>query len=95
MEWLITPALRPGTEAIGTSTPRANSTFFLGMPYSQPVGPSWYNSLQLYVTRNVGKTLQFQASYIYSKCLDEGSEDIGVSSSNSAQAQYDPYNLAA
>ncbi len=85
----------PGTEAIGTSTPRANSTFFLGMPYSQPVGPSWYNSLQLYVTRNVGKTLQFQASYIYSKCLDEGSEDVGMSSSNSAQAQYDPYNLAA
>ena len=85
----------PGTEAIGTSTPRANSTFFLGMPYSRPVGPSWYNSLQLYVTRNVGKTLQFQASYIYSKCLDEGSEDIGASSSNSAQTQYDPYNLAA
>ena len=85
----------PGTESIGTSTSRANSTFFLGMPYSQPVGPSWYNSLQLYVTRNVGKALQFQASYIYSKCLDEGSEDVGMSSSNSAQAQYDPYNLAA
>jgi outer membrane receptor protein involved in Fe transport len=85
----------PGTEAIGTSTARANSTFFLGMPYSRPVGPSWYNSLQLYVTRNVGKTLQFQASYIYSKCLDEGSADVGMSSSNSAQTQYNPYNLAA
>jgi hypothetical protein len=85
----------PGTESIGDSTARANTTFSLGMPYSQPVGPSWYNSLQLYVTRNVGKTLQFQASYIYSKCIDEGSADIGASSSNSAQTQYDPYNLAA
>ena len=84
----------PGTESIGTSTGRANSTFFLGMPYSRPVGQSWYNSLQLYVTRNVGKTLQFQANYIYSKCIDEGSEDVGMSSSNSAQTQYNPYNLA-
>ena len=84
----------PGTESIAprlrAQTPHSSS----GMPYSQPDGPSWYNSLQFYVTRNVGKTLQFQASYIYSKCLDEGSEDVGMSSSNSAQAQYNPYNLA-
>jgi len=81
----------PGT--IGTSTAPANPA--LGsLVYSEPDGPSWYNSLQVYVTRNVGKTLQFQVNYTYSKCLDQGSESYGLEGANSSQTQYDPYDQA-
>ncbi len=60
-----------------------------------PDGSSWYNSLQLYLTRNVGRTWQFQGAYTYSKCLDYGSIAFALEANNSAQqARSDPYNLA-
>jgi hypothetical protein len=60
-----------------------------------PDGSSWYNSLQVYLTRNVGPRWQFQGAYTYSKCLDYGSMAFALESSNSAQqARSDPYNLA-
>ena len=60
-----------------------------------PDGPSWYNSLQVYLTHNFGKNLQFQASYTYSKSIDYGSVSYGLESGASGQqAQSDPYNLA-
>lgn len=65
------------------------------LAFNIPDGSSWYNSLQLYLTRNVGRIWQFQGAYTYSKCLDYGSIAFALESSNSAQqAQSDPYNLA-
>jgi Carboxypeptidase regulatory-like domain/TonB-dependent Receptor Plug Domain len=63
--------------------------------FNVPDGSSRYDSLQLYLTRNVSRTVQFQAAYTYSKCIDYGSISYGLEASNSdQQAQSDPYNLA-
>jgi len=63
--------------------------------YNTPDGSSWYNSLQIYLTRNLAKNLQFQTTYTYSKCMDYGSVAFGLEAFNSqAQARSDPYNLA-
>jgi Carboxypeptidase regulatory-like domain/TonB-dependent Receptor Plug Domain len=65
------------------------------LAFNVPDGSSWYNSLQVYVTRNAGKSLQFQAAYTYSKCIDYGSISYGLESDASdQQAQSDPYDLA-
>ncbi len=76
------------------NAPRTNPN--LGaIAFNLPDGSSWYNSLQVYLTRNVGRTWQFQGAYTYSKCLDYGSIAFALESSNSAQqARSDPYNLA-
>jgi hypothetical protein len=76
------------------NAPRKNPN--LGaIAFNLPDGSSWYNSLQVYLTRNVGRTWQFQGAYAYSKCLDYGSIAFALESSNSAQqARSDPYNLA-
>ena len=63
--------------------------------FNLPDGSSWSNALQVYLTRNVGRTLQFQGAYTYSKCIDYGSIAFELEASNSAQqARSDPYNLA-
>jgi hypothetical protein len=76
------------------NAPRKNPN--LGaIAFGLPDGSSWYNSLQVYLTRNVGRTWQFQGAYTYSKCLDYGSIAFALESSNSAQqTRSDPYNLA-
>jgi hypothetical protein len=63
--------------------------------FNLPDGSSWYNSLQVYVARNVGSTWQFQGAYTYSRCIDYGSIAFALEANNSAQqARSDPYNLA-
>ncbi len=76
------------------NAPRENPN--LGaIAFNLPDGSSWYNSLQVYLTRNVGRTWQFQGAYTYSKCLDYGSVAFALEASNSAQqARSDPYDLA-
>jgi hypothetical protein len=77
-----------------TTPPRENPNLG-GIAFNKPDGPSWYNSLQMYLTHNFGKNLQFQASYTYSKCIDYGSVAFGLEAGNSGQqAQSDPYDLA-
>jgi hypothetical protein len=49
----------------------------------------------MYLTRNIGEHLQFQAAYTYSKCIDYGSIAFALEASNSGQqARSDPYSLA-
>ena len=76
------------------NAPRENPN--LGaIAFNLPDSSSWYNSLQVYLTRNVGRTWQFQGAYTYSKCLDYGSIAFALEASNSAQqARSDPYDLA-
>ena len=50
---------------------------------------SWYNSLQVVGTKQLSHGLQFQASYTYSKNLDEGS---GQQSADNSTASTDPAN---
>ena len=75
--------------------PAVRSNPALGaLAFNTPDGSSWYNSLQVYLTRNIGKSLQFQTTYTYSRCIDYGSVGFGLEAFNSlAQARSDPYNL--
>jgi outer membrane receptor protein involved in Fe transport len=82
----------PGTETISENAPRANPN--LGSAgYDVPDGTSWYNSLQIYLTRNLGKTVAVQANYTYSRCEDTGSVAQGADGMSSGMVQEDPYNL--
>lgn len=83
----------PGTPA-NVPTVRKNPN--LGaVAFNTPDGSSRYDSLQVYLTHNVGRTVQFQLSHTYSKCIDYGSISYGLQASNSGQqARSDPYNLA-
>jgi hypothetical protein len=76
------------------NAPRKNPN--LGaIAFGIPDGSSWYNSLQLYLTRNVGRRWQFQGAYTYSKCMDYGSVATALEAQNSAQqSRSDPYDLA-
>jgi len=65
------------------------------LAFNVPDGSSWYNSLQIYLTRNLSKDLQVQTTYTYSKCMDYGSIAFGLEAFNSlSQARSDPYNLS-
>ena len=88
------PTIVNGQPTFPLGSPRENPNLG-GIAFNKPDGSSWYNSLQLYLTHNFGKNLQFQASYTYSKCIDYGSIAFGLEAGNSGQqAQSDPYNLA-
>ena len=88
------PTIVDGQPTFPLGSPRQNPN--LGsIAFNKPDGSSWYNSLQAYLTHNLGRNLQFQASYTYSKCIDYGSVAFGLEAGNSGQqAQSDPYNLA-
>lgn len=79
--------------AIGQSAPRLNPNTSIGaLLFSRPNGPSWYNSLQLYLTRNLAQGLQMQASFTYSKCLDQGSVSYGLEGNAAGAQQLNPYD---
>lgn len=81
--------------APGVTPPRENPNPGIGsLAESQTHGTSSYNSLQAYLTRNFGNNLQFQASYTYSKCIDDGSQSFGLEDGNGlGLAQSNPYNI--
>ena len=88
------PTIVNGQDTFPAGSLRENPNLS-SIAYNVPDGPSWYNSLQVYLTHNFGKNLQFQASYTYSKSIDYGSVSYGLESGASGQqAQSDPYNLA-
>jgi hypothetical protein len=88
------PTIVDGQPTFPAGSPRENPNLG-GIAFNKPDGPSWYNSLQVYLTHNFGKNLQLQASYTYSKCIDYGSIAFGLEAGNSGQqAQSDPYDLA-
>lgn len=79
--------------AVGQSAPRVNPNTGIGaLIFSRPNAPSWYNSFQLYVTRNLAQGLQFQSSYTYSKCLDQGSVAYGLEGNAGNSQQLNPYD---
>lgn len=88
------PTIVNGQDTFPLGSPRENPNLG-GIAFNVPDGSSWYNSLQVYLTHNFGKNLQFQASYTYSKSIDYGSVSYGLESEASdQQAQSDPYDLA-
>ena len=75
-----------------TSAPRLNP-FFSNFALYQTTGVSWYNALQINVTKKVGHGLEFQSAYTYSKLLDD-TEGISNSDTSGSQTGLDtnPFN---
>jgi hypothetical protein len=46
-------------------------------PTLQPISTSQYNALQVSVNRRVTRNVQMQASYTWSKCMDDGAFGVG------------------
>lgn len=55
-------------------------------------GDSYYNSLQVQLTRRLTRGLEFQSSYTYGKLIDTGEGQFPVAD-NSTNFYTDPYNL--
>jgi hypothetical protein len=54
---------------------------------------SWYNSLQLGLLKRVGKGLQFQSSYTWSRALDDNQGQLGADSLGTNAYPADPANI--
>ncbi len=67
------------TNAAGVTNPRAN-TNLSGFPALQPITTLRYNSLLTVLNRRFTRSIQAQAAYTYSKCLDIGA--FGLASFN-------------
>ena len=68
------------------------NTTFGALEQSTPNITSNYNSMVLTVQRSLGKGIQFQSSFTYSRCLDYGSATVaGFDGSNDASEWVYPY----
>lgn len=75
-----------------SGAPRLNP-FFSNFALYRTAGVSWYNALQVNVTKNLGRGLEFQSAYTYSKLLDD-TEGISNSDTSGSQTGLDtnPFN---
>jgi hypothetical protein len=68
------------------------NTTFTYVTQISPVGNANYNGMLLSVKRNVGKGVQVQSSYTYSRCLDYASgTPSSIDAPNDSQAWTNPY----
>ncbi len=80
-----------GTKFFPPGLPRRN-TNFASMRLIQTDSNSDYHGLAVSFQRRFQKGLQFQASYTYSKSIDEGSSTASSSASSEPQSRMDPDN---
>ena len=86
------PVAKPsGVPKCWTGNDPRNNPAWGTLEYGTAAGSSWYNSLQVGVTKRLSNGVQFQGNYTYSKALDETSAQlIGESSVGPP----DPSNLS-
>ncbi len=87
----------PGTCPAGFNrAPRLNPFFANFALLQHSGGESWYNALEVNLTKRVGHGLEFQSAYTYSKLLDDTE---GLSNSDTSGSQTglieDPFNTQA
>jgi len=69
----------PGLGPIDAANPRLNSSgVYGGLDSITGTSSSNYNSLQVTLNRQLGRTVSGQLSYTYSHCLDDGSVSSGL-----------------
>jgi hypothetical protein len=88
----VIPGSLPVWGAKLANAPRLN-TFFSNFSQFNSWGVSWYNALQVNVTKKLTHGVQFQAAYTYSKLLDdtEGLSNSDSSGATTGQVE-DPLN---
>ena len=84
--------LAPGTKYFTGGSRRRNSTWGR-LRFKSLSAASWYNALQVKLTRRMGQGLQFQASYTWSHSNDNGSGTLGGDFDNNNVLPQDPYRL--
>ena len=78
-----------GQTAVAVPLARINHNF-ASITFMGDTSNSWYNSLQAVLTKRLQHGVQFQASYTWSKNLDEGS---GFGTADNSTASWDPINV--
>ena len=68
--WMPTTAMQTCSDGSKGTQCRLNP-FFSNFSEFEARGVSWYHSLQLNATKSLGRGLQFQVAYTYSKLLDD------------------------
>lgn len=81
--------LPDGTHVFAPGSPRRNPAFG-AISYRTPDGNSWYDALQLKLTRRLHEGLQFQASYTLSRATDDTQGTVPTESDGSVTQWMDP-----
>jgi hypothetical protein len=75
--------------------PRINHNFGTVTDLYQDTARSWYNSLQVSLTKRLTKGLQFQAAYTWSKDIDQNPGQLNLDTGNSNPLEdVDPLHIA-
>lgn len=89
---LAIPEIRPDGSQFFADNTRRNPAFDVIRSIHQGYN-SWYHSLQASLLKRQSDGLSWQASYTYSRCLDERSSNSGRQAQRFGQARaFDPYN---
>ena len=83
----VVPGSMPVWGAALAQTPRLNP-FFTNFSLFNSVGVSWYNALEVNMTKKLNHGVQFQIAYTYSKLLDDTE---GLSNSDTSGSQTNTY----
>jgi hypothetical protein len=77
------PTIMPdGRQFWPAGAPR-NSSLWQGMELKTAAGNSWYNSLQMSVSKQLAQGFQLQSSYTYAKVIDDTQGQAGADNANS------------
>ncbi|OFW37766.1 MAG: hypothetical protein A3J28_01855 [Acidobacteria bacterium RIFCSPLOWO2_12_FULL_60_22] len=90
----VPQVLANGSQFWPANAPRTNPNW-TSIELKTGAGNSWYNSLQLGLSKRLGKGLQFQSSYTWSKVLDETQGQLGVDNNASSTFGSDPTHRSA
>lgn len=90
----VVPTILPdGTKFFVANAPRLNPNWG-SYTLNEAESNSWYNALQVGLTKRLSKGFQFQSAYTFSKSIDEGSAETPGDNRNTSPYPADPNNLA-
>ncbi|MBI3940820.1 MAG: hypothetical protein HY315_08295, partial [Acidobacteria bacterium] len=86
------PEIRPdGRQFFASGLPRRNRNYG-NVSLIETAGNSFYHSFRFSVRRRLAEGFQFQASYTFSRTIDEGKGEMEMSYSGSPNRPQDPFN---
>ncbi len=85
------PQILNGREFFPPNATRRNPSFG-SIDFRTTGGNSWYNSLQLSAIKRFNRGFQFQASYTFSRTIDETQGQLSFDAINGSVFGTDPYN---
>ena len=86
------------TACYRSGDPRINTAPTVGTvtDFYQDTARSWYNSMQISVSKHMSKGLQFQGAYTWSKTVDQNPGQLNLDTGNSGPLEnVDPFHLSS